>query len=184
MHIFARILLLFLLLGTAVQADQQGIVVRQATVYADANSASGQVGKIAAGTRVSFFERRGGWQEIFSEERSMIGWVRSYQVRASTGNSQVVIEQKEDSRGFLSGLAAFSRQASGFFTQDATATSAGTATIGVRGLSESEINSAQADFDELEKMKKYASSGKRMTSFVEKGGLKANKVAHIAGTDK
>ena len=184
MHLFLRIFLLFLLLGTAVQADQQGIVVRQAKVYADASSASGQVGKIAAGTRVSIFERRGGWQEIFSEERSMIGWVRSFQVRAGTASSQVITEQKEDSRGFLSGLAAFSRKASGFFTQDATATSSSTATIGVRGLSESEINSAQADFDELEKMKKYASSRKRMKKFVEVGGLKANEVAHIPGTDK
>jgi uncharacterized protein YraI len=184
MHLFARIFLLFLLLGTAVQADQQGIVVRQAMVYADASSASAQVGNISAGTRVSIFERRGGWQEIFSEERSMIGWVRSYQVRASTASSQVITEQKEDSRGFLSGLAAFSRKASGFFTQDSKATSSGTATIGVRGLSESEINSAQADFDELEKMKKYASNRKRMTSFVEAGGLKANKVAHIPQAGK
>jgi hypothetical protein len=176
--------LLFLLFGPAVQADQQGIVVRQAKVYVDANSASGQVGKITAGTRVSIFERRGGWQEIFSEQRSLTGWVRSYQVRAATGNNQVITEQKEDSRGFLSGLAAFSRKASGFFTQDATPTSSGTATIGVRGLSESEINSAQADFAELEKMKEYASSRKRVTRFVEKGGLKVNKVKHIPRTTK
>jgi uncharacterized protein YraI len=184
MPFYSRIFLLFLLLGTAVQADQQGIVVRQAKVYSDANSASGQVGKITAGTRVSIFERRGGWQEIFSEERSMIGWVRSYQVRAGTASSQVITEQKEDSRGFLSGLAAFSRKASGFFTQDSKATSSGTATIGVRGLSESEINSAQADFDELEKMKGNASNRKRMKKFAEAGGLKASQVAHIPGADK
>ena len=94
-------------------------------------------------------------------------------------SSRVVTESSEDSRGFLSGLAAFSRKASGFFTQDATATSSGTATIGVRGLSESEINSAQADFDELAKMKQYASNRTRLTSFVAAGGLKANEVAHI-----
>jgi hypothetical protein len=66
-----------------------------------------------------------------------------------------------------------------FFTQDATATSSGTATIGVRGLSESEINSAQADFDELANMKQYASNRTRLSSFVAAGGLKANGVAHI-----
>jgi len=184
MHLFARILILFLLLGTVVQADQRGIVVRQATVYADASSASSQVGKIAAGNRVSIFDRRGGWREIYSEEPSMIGWVRSYQVRESTGGSQVTTEQKEDSRGFLSGLAAFSRKASGFFSPDNSATSSGTATIGVRGLSEAEINSAQADFEELEKMKEYSSSDERMTGFVEAGGLKANQVAHIPGPGK
>jgi len=179
MHFFWRIFLLSLLLGTTAQADQQGIVVRQATVYSAANSASIQIGKIPAGVTVSMFNRRGGWQEIFSAERSIIGWVRIYQVRVGINSSRVVTESSEDSRGFLSGLAAFSRKASGFFTQDATATSSGTATIGVRGLSESEINSAQADFDELAKMKQYASNRTRLTSFVAAGGLKANEVAHI-----
>jgi hypothetical protein len=184
MHLFLRILLLFLLPGTAAPADQQGIVVRQAMVYADANSASNQLGNIPAGATVSIFKREGGWQEIYSEERSMIGWVRSYQVRAGAYNSQVVSAKKEDPRGFLSGLAAFSRKASGFFTQDGTVTSSSTATIGVRGLSETEINSAQADFAELEKMKKYASNRKRMSSFVAAGGLKASKVAVISGAAK
>jgi hypothetical protein len=184
MHLFLRILLLFLLPGTAVPADQQGIVVRQAMVYADANSAAAQVGNIPAGVTVSLFKREGGWQEIYSEERSMIGWVRSYQVRAGAYNSRVATEKKEDSRGFLSGLAAFSRKASGFFTQDSTATSSGTATIGVRGLSEAEINSAQADFAELEKMKKYASNRQRVSSFVAAGGLKASKVAAISEAGK
>jgi hypothetical protein len=49
----------------------------------------------------------------------------------------------------------------------------------VRGLSESEINSAQADFDELANMKQYASNRTRLSSFVAAGGLKANGVAHI-----
>jgi len=182
MYFFLRIFLLFFLLGTAAQADQQGIVVRQATVYDDANSAARQIGKIPAGVTVSIFERRGGWQEIFSAERSMIGWVRIYQVRASS--NPTVTEQKEDSRGFLSGLAAFSRKASGFFTQDSGATSSGTATIGVRGLSENEINSAQADFEELARMKKYASNRTRLTSFVAVGGLKASEVAHIPQDNK
>jgi uncharacterized protein YraI len=182
MHLYLWIFFVFILPAAA--ADQQGIVVRQAMVYAEANSASPQVGNIAAGVAVSIFKRKGGWQEIYSEERSMIGWVRSYQVRVGAYNSPVVTENKEDSRGFLSGLAAFSRKASGFFTQDGTATSSSTATIGVRGLSEAQINSAQADFAELEKMKKYASDRKRMSSFVAAGGLKARKVAAISGTGK
>jgi uncharacterized protein YraI len=184
MILFFRIFLLFLLPATVAPADQQGIVVRQAMVYADANSASTQVGIIPAGVTVSIFKRAGGWQEIYSEERSMIGWVRSYQVRAGAYNSHVVSEKNEDSRGFLSGLAAFSRKASGFFTQDGTVTSSSTATIGVRGLSAAAINSAQADFAELEKMKKYASNSRRMSSFVAAGRLQASKVAAIPGTGK
>jgi hypothetical protein len=90
-------------------------------------------------------------------------------------------QEEEDSRGFLGGLASFSRKASGFFTQDNSATSSGTATIGVRGLSEDEIKSAKADFRELKKMKKFASNRKRMSKFRANGSLKASKVAHIPG---
>ena len=68
-----------------------------------------------------------------------------------------------------------------FFTQDATATSSGTATIGVRGLSESEIKSAVADFEELEKMKGFGSNPSRMADFSSQGKLRSQNVKHIAG---
>jgi hypothetical protein len=184
MKLYFQTLLMLILLAPSVQANQQGTIVRQANVYSDASSASKVVGNVPAGTLVSIFERRGGWQEIFSEETAVIGWIRVYQVRAGDFSSQVVTDKKEDSRGFLSGLAAFSRKASGFFTQDASTTSSGTATIGVRGLSEAEINSAQADFDELKKMENYASNLKRMGRFSMVGGMKATKVEHISGADQ
>lgn len=184
MRSLLRILLVFLLLGSEVQAEAQGIIVRQAMVYDDASIAASSVGKIPAGVSVTLFKRNGGWQEIYSEERSIIGWVRSYQVRAGEYNNSLVNSEQEDDRGFLSGLAAFSRKASGFFTQDSGVTSSGTATIGVRGLSEVEINSAEADFEELKKMDGYASNGKRMKRFTRAGELKAYKVPYISGAKK
>jgi len=176
------IAVLFISLGALAQANQQGVMVRQATVYADASSAAQAVGIIKAGDRVSVFGRKGGWKEIFSEKKAITGWVRVYQVREGDYAAQVVTTQEEeDSRGFLGGLASFSRKASGFFTQDNSATSSGTATIGVRGLSEDEIKSAKADFRELKKMKKFASNRKRMSKFRANGSLKSSKVPHIPG---
>ena len=87
--------------------------------------------------------------------------------------------QTEDSRGFLSGLAAFSRKASSFFRSDRRNTSSGTATIGVRGLSEAEIKSAQADFAEFEKMKGFGSDRARARTFAREGRLQARAVPHI-----
>lgn len=164
------------------QAGEQGTIVRQATVYADASSASPRVGSLQAGTRVSLFGRKGGWHEIFSDEQGVIGWVRVFQVREGNFGVTAVDESSADSRGFLAGLASFSRKASGFFRHDGGATSSSTATIGVRGLSEVEIKSAQADFDELAKMKSYASNEKRLKTFVAHGGLKASKVPYISGS--
>jgi hypothetical protein len=171
-----HILFWLTLLNAPVQANQQGMIVRQAPVYADATSASASVGKVQAGVRVTIFSRKGGWSEIFSEQQNLIGWVRVYQVREGDFSASEDATEKEDSRGFLAGLASFSRKTSSFFTRDATATSAGTATIGVRGLSEAEINSAQADFEELKKMMGFASSPQRMSGFAAKGELKASNV--------
>jgi hypothetical protein len=173
------ILLWLTLLNAPVQASQQGMIVRQATVYADATGASASVGKVQAGARVAIFSRKGGWSEIFSEHQNLIGWVRVYQVREGDFSASAATTEKEDSRGFLAGLASFSRKASGFFTQDGAATSSGTATIGVRGLSEAEINSAQADFEELKKMMGFASNAERMPRFTANGELKASKIPYL-----
>jgi hypothetical protein len=185
MKLCLRILIpLLLLLAPAQAADQQGVIVRQASVYAQGSTASSRVGQLPAGTRVAMFTRDGGWQEIFSDKPALTGWVRVYQVRAGKYAAPVVATEQEDSRGFLSGLASFSRKASGFFTQDATATSSGTATIGVRGLSEAEIKSAKPDFVELEKMETYASRPQRMESFTAQGGLKSSEVSYISEVEE
>ena len=169
-----------LLLTTPAFAAGDAIVVRTAVVYDNASASANRVGKISAGARVSIFSRKGGWKEIFSEEKAIIGWVRSYQVREGDLAPQVNTETSSDSRGFLSGLASFSRKASSFFRSDSGSTSSGTATIGVRGLSEEEIKSARADFTELEKMKSFASNSKRATKFARKGKLKAKKIGYIS----
>ncbi len=184
MKSYSCILLLILLSIVPVQADQQGIIVRQASVFTDASSLSKRAGQLKAGTAVTIFERRGGWQEVFAEKSEITGWVRIYQVRAGDYSSTKVVTEQEDSRGFLSGLAAFSRKASGFFTQDSAATSSSTATIGVRGLSETEIKSAKANPREFKRMKKFASKADRMSAFTSKGKLKATKVPYLPGPDE
>lgn len=173
---------LFLLLpNAAVQADEQAVVIRLSPVYSEPGSASQSVARIPAGTRVSVFERQGGWKQVFSEEKAIIGWMRAYQLRESVNLPVNTVETQPDSRGFLSGLAAFSRKASGFFSSDQGSSNSSTATIGIRGLSEAEIKSAQADFVELEKMKSFASDPQRSQVFAQQGGLKPRKQAYIPG---
>jgi len=176
-----RILLGLLLVILPVQAGQQGTIVRQAPVFTQASSNTPHIGNLRAGTHVAMLERNGGWQEIYAQEQGITGWIRTFQVRQGDLSSTIIAADSEDSRGFLSGLAAFSRKASGFFSQDTEVTSSGTATIGVRGLSEMEINSATADYDELKKMKGYASKRKRMKKFTVAGNLKSSKVPYISG---
>lgn len=174
------ILVLSILLVAPLRADQEGIIVRTAPVHDKASYGSRRIGQIKAGTRVSITNRQGGWEEIFSEQEAIIGWVRSYQVREAESAPVIQDQSASDSRGFLAGLASFSRRASSFFKSDDRSTSSGTATIGVRGLSEEEIKTAQADFVEFEKMKQFASSRQRAAGFSRQGGLTAIKVPHIS----
>jgi hypothetical protein len=169
----------FIFLVAPLAANQDAIIVREAVVYSATNSASVQVGKIAAGTRVSVFDRKGGWKEVFYEQAAIVGWVRSYQVREGNFAPAVKTEATSDSRGFLSGLAAFSRKAAGLFNSSNTKTSSSTATIGVRGLSEAEINAARPDFEEFEKMQQFASNNARLLEFSRAGQLSVNNVPHL-----
>jgi hypothetical protein len=93
-------------------------------------------------------------------------------------------ESGSDSRGFLAGLAAFSRKASGFFRSSNSTTSSGTATIGVRGLSEAQINAATPDYDEFKKMQQYASDNTRLVEFSQSGQLSVNNVQHLVAGKK
>ena len=104
-------------------------------------------------------------------------------MRAASTTPTVKVNDS-DSRGFLSGLASFSRKASSFFKSDSPAENSATATIGVRGLSEDEIKGAEADFAEFEKMQGFASGKERSAGFARKGGLSALKVPHIGAKDK
>lgn len=170
----------FLLFFSATLAlAEDGVMIRMSTVYSSASSASEQVARIEAGARVSVFERQGGWKLIFSDQKALTGWVRSYQVRSGYYAETPTVEAKTDSRGFLAGLASFSRKASSFFGAGDSTGSTQTATIGVRGLSEEEIRTALPDFEELEKMHAYASNTQRMSAFSSGGQLAARPVAHL-----
>ena len=184
MKYYFKICVLFIFLIAPLQADQDAIVVREALVYSATSSTSQAVGKIAAGTRVSVFGRKGGWKEVYYEKESIVGWVRSYQIREGSLTPAVEGETGSDSRGFLAGLAAFSRKASGFFRSSSTPTSSSTATIGVRGLSEAEINAARPDYDEFKKMQQYASNNVRLVEFSQSGRLSVNNVKHLAANKK
>ena len=159
---------------------EEGMIIRMSTVYNKASSTSAQVALIEAGSKVSVFERKGGWKLIFSDQKSLTGWVRSYQVRSGYYAEAPAVKTEADSRGFLSGLASFSRKASSFFGGgSATTNNSGTATIGIRGLSEEEIRTAVPDFKELEKMHRYASNTQRMPTFSGDGQLVARPITHL-----
>jgi hypothetical protein len=169
------------LFSTFLVADsRQAVIVRAANLYSEASSSSKKVNKLSPGMRVNLLDRTGGWKKVQLSEPTITGWVRTYQVREIEAASSTEIETEPDSRGFLAGLASWSRKASGFFNNNTESSgSAGTATIGVRGLSEEEINTAKPDFEQFELLKTFASDKSRMAIFKEEGQLQASKVSFL-----
>ena len=186
---FAPVLALFLfLLPTAMAADSEGVIVRTAKLYQEANPASPLVGQIRAGSRVNIFARKGGWKEVFSAEKNLLGWLRSYQVREGDFTQAPEAQDEPDDRGILGGLAAFSRKASSFFSIGGGSTSSSTATIGVRGLSKEQIESAKPDAEQLERMQGFASNSQRAAKFGSAGKLRSSNIDYLesspAGSDQ
>lgn len=175
-----RFLLILLLLCQPLAASERsGVVVRSASVFDGPGIDARAVGKLEAGTRVSIFSRRGGWKEIFADDAAVVGWVRAYQVREGDYAPPAAVETEADERGFLSGLASFSRKASRFFGGGGASTSEGTATIGVRGLSEEQLQAAQPDFDQFARMQQFASTPERLARFKRNGRLRKQDVEHL-----
>ncbi len=159
-------------------ANDKGLIVRTSKIYNNSSSSSSVVGQIKSGTKVDIIESRSGWKRVFFVDKSLTGWVRSYQVRAGFAAETESTKKDSGPGGFLSGLASISRSVTSLFKSDnnTKASSATTATIGVRGLSEAELEAAKPDLNELKKMKLYVSSVNRVDAFARKGQLTAREV--------
>jgi len=159
-------------------ADDKGLIIRTSKIYKNASNSSTVVGQIKSGTKVDIIESKSGWKQIFFVKKSLTGWVRSYQVRTGFADETENTKKDSGSGGFLSGLASISRSVTSLFksNKNAKASSATTATIGVRGLSEAELKAAKPDLNELKKMKLYVSSSNRVDVFARKGLLIAHDV--------
>jgi hypothetical protein len=175
------LLFVALFFSTLLLADsQQGVIVRSANLYSEASSGSKKIDKLNPGNRAVLLDRSGGWKKIQSVDKALTGWVRTYQVRQIEATAATEIETEPDSRGFLAGLATWSRKASGFFNNNTeSAGSSSTATIGVRGLSEAEINTAKPNFEQFEMFKIFASDKNRMATFKKAGHLQSSKVSFL-----
>lgn len=179
MRLILTIVIGLSLMPLPLAAANEGVIVRTARVHQQANAASASVGQVSAGSRVSIFSRSGAWKEIYSEEKSLLGWIRGYQVREGNFTQAPEAKDEADSRGVLGGLASFSRKASSLFNIGGGSTSSGTATLGVRGLSEEQIKSAEPDPEQLKRLRGFASDAQRVAQFRSAGRLRSREVEYL-----
>jgi hypothetical protein len=114
MRLSSLIILLSMLIPGTLIADQTALVIREAIAYEKPNSSASIRFRVKAGETVDVSARQGGWKQVREIQSQRLGWVRSYLIRENAQYLSNVQESKQDSRGFLSGLASLSRKVSGF----------------------------------------------------------------------
>ncbi|HEY3487101.1 MAG TPA: hypothetical protein VGL10_03465, partial [Gammaproteobacteria bacterium] len=142
---------------------------------------------LAPGTRVNVLTRQGGWQQVnLQTSPNVQGWVRTYEVRTDIepGTSPSVVKKSKDSdEGVLGGLAGLSRASTGLFGRrgpESGNSNDMVATIGVRGLSEEDLEKAKPDPVELAKMIQYSADAETAKQYAQAGKLHSQAVEVLA----
>lgn len=177
------LLVLTAMLWSAGAADsERAIVIRTATVKAAPSFGARTITVLPAGSAVRLGTRVGGWQKVtILPEARQSGWLRTYQVRTHINSNESVIKNRQSERGVLSGLSSLSSATAGLFGQREMEGGSGsmTATMGVRGLSEADLENARPNSEELALLKRNSTGSKNARKFAQAGKLKAQKVKDL-----
>jgi hypothetical protein len=177
-----------LLLTTAVAAPSSGVIVRSAALKENPAFGSKSLTSLAPGARVLVLERQGGWENVSLQASPNVkGWVRTYEVRTDIepGENPQIVKNKGSDDGVLGGLAGLSRASTGLFGggRDRAAgknDNSVVATIGVRGLSETDLKKARPNPAELEKLHGYSVDATAAREYARAGRLQNRDVAALA----
>lgn len=176
-----RLPILLLALCLPLQAAEEtavdaGVLLRAATLHAQADLASASLAELAAGTSVSVMERQGLWLRVHAsgEATPARGWLRLTAVRL-TGRPA------ETSGSVGGGLARLSRSVSSLFGGlRGRETRTAHATIGIRGLTPAELETAQADPAALDFVAAQGAGPAQAEAFASAGGLVARAAPDVA----
>lgn len=148
------ILLLMLFSAVALAADS-GTMIRASGLSSSPDATSQSLGIIRGQTSVEILERDGGWYRVKASD-GRTGWVRMANVRLGGATA------KEEETGFWGSLFSFGSRGS---------TRTATATTGIRGLSEEEINAAVPNEAAVRRLDDWRSNAAEAQRHAGEGGL-------------
>ena len=131
----------------------------KATPFSDAVS----VVRLAAQSRVTLLERRGGWYRV--EAAGTQGWLRLLQVRVNEGATA----QGGSSDWQQAATLATGRAGSGNVVS----------TSGLRGLDEAQLKGANPDYDQLEKLDGFGVNQQAAGDYARANGLTARRIGYL-----
>ncbi len=157
------------MLAAGIALAESALTNRATELQAQAQSDSAVIATLSENTRVEVLSRKGAWTQV-KTAGGQTGWVRMMSLKPeSEGAAQAAPAQASANPiGALSSLLSSGR----------TANSA-TVTTGVRGLSEEDLQNAQANPAELEKMQKFGADKNAAQAFAQRSKLSAANVDYL-----
>lgn len=172
-----RMALAFTALLTAAAAHAESALTSRATeLQAQAQSDAASIANLPENTRVEVLVRKGAWTQV-KTAAGQSGWVRMLALKPESGStagsaSHSVPGTTNNPLGALNNLLSSGR----------TSNSA-TVTTGVRGLSEEDLQQAQANPAELDKAQRFVADRNAAQSFAQRSNLSPLKVDYLAEPD-
>ncbi|HYD80632.1 MAG TPA: hypothetical protein VEC06_12555 [Paucimonas sp.] len=157
---------LALLLASAAQAEP-AVTTRATDLLAQAFSDAATVASLAADTKVEVLRRNGAWSEV-KTAAGQTGWVRMLALKFGDGSAKPAAGQAANPLGALNALVSAGRTSNN-----------ATVTTGVRGLDAEDLQNAQANPEELKKLRKFAADKPAAQAFARQAKLEANQVEYL-----
>ena len=153
----------------AAHADEPSLTNRQTELRQAPDDSATIIRTLAEKTPTEVLERRGAWSRVKIGRSNEMGWVRMMHLRGGA-----VVVESESSGGFFS---SFNRLLTG---GGRTSTRNQSATVGIRGFSREDVERAQLNPAEFEKLKRYQSSQNDADRLATQGRLAFRSVAYLA----
>ncbi|MBV8464882.1 MAG: SH3 domain-containing protein [Burkholderiales bacterium] len=129
---------------------------------------AGKISDLPANASLEIVARQGAWMQVKTQD-GKTGWVKMLSVKVGTGETKA----GSNGAGLLSLASAFKTGSSGT-----------TATTGVKGLSEEDLQNAQPNPAELAKLEAFGVSADDAAKFAKVGKLTAQKdIAYLSKPD-
>lgn len=147
---------------------ESALTAREVALQAEAQADAPTLATLAAETKVDVLLRRGAWSQV-KTGAGQTGWLRMMSLKAAPNpNAAPTQTASANPLGALGGLLNAGRS-----------DNSATVTTGVRGLSEEDLQNAQANPAELEKMQKFGVDKKAGQAFAQRSKLAPASVEYL-----
>jgi hypothetical protein len=154
------------LIAASLAHAESAHTIRATELHADSQSDAATLATLPENTTLEVLQRRGAWSEVKSGTQT--GWVRMLNLRFDAKSGAAASSTSGNPLGGLNALLVSGRTSN-----------SGTDTTGVRGMTEEDLNKAQPNIAEFQKMQKYASDKNVAQAFGKRSKLTVAKVPYL-----